>query len=443
VRRTSRRCIHGWFLCVLYLFSLFACPMVCRRLIRDDLKRVTFFLLIFAICCPAPLVLGQDDEYDDVLDLSDEEFDVDGALDLGMLVDEEEQEEQPPQMPPKAAAQAEDAYGSTGNADDFSSGATPEHHSNTKPAFSSEDVTVAITSPRMGQVLPDEQTFQVTVEIGLESEEYQGVFKEVYKDSFLCLSLDMGPSACYPLFFEIPIRMKADKGVHTIHAHITHPETGDLDEDTRSDTITFRLGPQDVPRLGKPPPGMEIDIPKGEEDGEKEQEKVQLGLPMISVDFPGERDSIPDDRFDVVASVSAPEPEMFNKHFVNGLIGVSLDGGHYACFPVVDAKYYPRFMNVDGGVHFLEAQLVHPNSKELIADTSSGPRTFQSRPRASARRSYNVDIVVDQNKHTFVASHHKARGTEALNFCKSHNVFSQDCVLNLLRGLIQQIKVAF
>ena len=122
---------------------------------------------------------------------------------------------------------------------------------------------------------------------------------------------------------------------------------------------------------------------------------------------------------------------------------MSLDGGNYACFPVVDAKYYPRFMNVDGGVHFLEAQLVHPNSKELIADTSSGPRTFQSRPRASARRSYNIDIVVDQNKHTFVAAHHKARGTEALNFCKSHNVFSQDCVLNLLRGLIQQIKVAF
>ena len=42
------------------------------------------------------------------------------------------------------------------------------------------------------------------------------------------------------------------------------------------------------------------------------------------------------------------------------------------------------FLNVPGGVIF-EAQLVHPQTFELISETSSGPTTFQSRPRPSAR----------------------------------------------------------
>ena len=299
------------------------------------------------------------------------------------------------------------------------------------------DVELHIVHPRMGQVLPDGPSFAVRIEINVADSD-QDRFKEVYEHTFLCLSLDYHPSACYPMFHEIPIRFKAEKGVHTIHAHVTDPKTGDMVEDSRSDAITFRLGPQEVPQLSGPFPGTEVAKPE-EPEPDDEAEQVQIGIPSLSVEYPAETDSIPDDRFDVIASVEAPDPEAFQTHFKAGLIAVSLDGDHYACFPVVDAKFYPRFMNVDGGVHFLVAQLVHPQSFELIPETSSGPRTFQSRPRPVARKPHSVDLVIDQRRLTFKGETHKSRATDAMNFCHSRNVFEIDCVVNIMRSLIQKI----
>ena len=309
-------------------------------------------------------------------------------------------------------------------------------NSNENAADEELDLEVTILEPRNGQVLPDGPAFEVKIQLNLISGLTEKLVKS-HAESSLCISLDQSPAACWPLFSESQVRFKAEAGLHTIYAFFTDPETGDMAENSRSPTITFRLGPSDAPRLEQPPIQMEIDIPDRPE--EPKPEKVEIAIPGINLMFPTDQDVIPDDRFDVLLTVVSPSIDEFQQHFKHGWVAVSLDGSHYACFPVVDAQFYPRFLNVPGGVHFLEAQLVHPDNFELISDSSSGPTTFQSRPRPTARKSHEVTVTIDGQNKVFEGMPHTSRGLKALNFCNSNNVFDSNCVISILRNLFAKI----
>ena len=64
--------------------------------------------------------------------------------------------------------------------------------------------------------------------------------------------------------FQQQVRFKAEAGLHTIYAYFTDPVTGDMAENSRSSTVTFRLGPSDAPRLQQPPPQMQVELPNAE-----------------------------------------------------------------------------------------------------------------------------------------------------------------------------------
>ena len=302
------------------------------------------------------------------------------------------------------------------------------------------ELEVKILEPRNGQVLPADPAFEVRVELNLVQGRTE-VLLNSHADSSLCISLDQAPSACWPLFSKQQVRFKAEAGLHTIYAYFTDPVTGDMAENSRSSTVTFRLGPSDAPRLQQPPPQMQVELPNAENEPEPEQ--VEIAIPGINLMFPSDQDVIPDDRFDVLLAVTSPDIKEFQTHFKGGWVAVSLDGNHYACFPIVDAQFYPRFLNVPGGVHFLEAQLVHPQTFELISETSSGPTTFQSRPRPSARTLHEVTVSIDGQNKVFQGHPHASRGLKALSFCNENNVFDSQCVLGILRNLISKISSSF
>ncbi len=316
-------------------------------------------------------------------------------------------------------------------------GGMPNYNQHANTAAEEEiDLEVIILEPRNGQVLPADPAFEVKIQLNLVTGLTEKLVK-THADSSLCICLDQAPAACWPLLSKEQVRFKAEAGLHTIYAFFTDPATGDMAENSRSSTVTFRLGPSDAPRLQQPPPQMEIDIPRSPEDAEPE--KVEIEIPGINLLYPSDQDVVPDDRFDVLLTVVSPSIDKFQTHFRNGWVAVSLDGSHYACFPIVDAKFYPRFYNVPGGVHFLEAQLVHPDNFELISDSSSGPTTFQSRPRPSARQTHEIPVTIDGQNKIFQGVPHASRGLKALSFCNSNGVFDPNCVLSILRNLISKI----
>ena len=86
---------------------------------------------------------------------------------------------------------------------------------------------------------------------------------------------------------------------------------------------------------------------------------------------------------------------------------------------------------------------MHPQSFELISETSSGPTTFQSRPRPSARTLHELTVSIDGQHKVFQGHPHTSRGLKALNFCNENNVFDSQCVLGILRNLISKISSSF
>ena len=123
--------------------------------------------------------------------------------------------------------------------------------------------------------MPADPAFEVRVELNLVQGRTE-VLLNSHADSSLCISLDQAPSACWPLFSKQQVRFKAEAGLHTIYAYFTDPVTGDMAENSRSSTVTFRLGPSDAPRLQQPPPQMQVELPNGKTSPNRNRLKLQF-----------------------------------------------------------------------------------------------------------------------------------------------------------------------
>ena len=86
-------------------------------------------------------------------------------------------------------------------------------------------------------------------------------------------------------------------------------------------------------------------------------------------------DTLPTD-FDVMPSVTSQQPEIFESRWRNEFVCFSLDGAASCCYPIFTMTRLPRFVGVSEGMHTLVAKITHPDSGELIDQTSSGVRRF-------------------------------------------------------------------
>jgi hypothetical protein len=68
------------------------------------------------------------------------------------------------------------------------------------------------------------------------------LFKKHWKEQFVCLSLDGGSNACFPIFglLMMPRIVNATSGTHTLVGRVTHPDNGDLIDGSSSGARTFR-----------------------------------------------------------------------------------------------------------------------------------------------------------------------------------------------------------
>ena len=65
---------------------------------------------------------------------------------------------------------------------------------------------------------------------------------------------------------------------------------------------------------------------------------------------------------------------------------------------------------------------MHPQTFELISETSSGPTTFQSRPRPSARTLHEVTVSIDGQNKVF-QGHPMRQGAEGIKLLQREQCF--------------------
>jgi len=112
---------------------------------------------------------------------------------------------------------------------------------------------VHITSPLRKVSYPGESLF---FDYDLPITENQGLFKKYFQTAFVCINVDIATAfSCFPIFglsnntttttttnqasSTIPWLVGLSKGMHTIEAMLSHPETGDLLPASSSGTIMF------------------------------------------------------------------------------------------------------------------------------------------------------------------------------------------------------------
>jgi hypothetical protein len=215
-------------------------------------------------------------------------------------------------------------------------------------------------------------------------------FQRQYKESYACLDFDDSSGyMCFPIFgmTVMPRFVEVSEAEHRVRAFLTDPETGKLLAETSSGTRTFfSAAPAPVAMLAPPDPTAAAEPPPAQPDAEPQ---VQVDTPVVQLAAPAEMDTLPT-YFDVIPTVTSQQPDIFERHFRNEFVCLSLDGGAYCCYPIFTMARLPRLMAVTEGMHTLIAKITHPDSGKLLDQSSSGVRRFVAGEEYAEE--YNEDL---------------------------------------------------
>jgi hypothetical protein len=201
-------------------------------------------------------------------------------------------------------------------------------------------------------------------------------FQQQYKDSYACLDFDDASGyMCFPIFgmTVMPRFVQVSEAEHRVRAFLTDPVTGKLLAESSSGTRSFfAAAPAPAPAIAPPEP---IETPAQPPPQPPAEEQVQVDTPVVQLAAPAEMDTLPTE-FDVIPTVTSQQPDIFERHFRNEFVCMSLDGGSFCCYPIFTMARLPRLMAVTEGMHTLIAKITHPDSGKLIEQSSSGVRRF-------------------------------------------------------------------
>jgi len=251
---------------------------------------------------------------------------------------------------------------------------TPTEQNETK----NTNAKLNILEPPMDSILAG-SNFKVSVQVLAEN---QDDFTDAYEkssDGKICISLDDSPFHCGwsaidgNIFFS-----NAIEGSHTIVAMLYN--NGTLHNESRSETISFTTvqNPDIDSDDDDEDSSLSLDgISNQKVKNSSNGEVVNVKVPTVQIDSPADKVTYPGTSVTIRNIVDPPEPELFERYFKHSFICINIDAATaHSCFAAFGDTNPPFVIGLDPGLHSIEAALSHPESGDLLFQTSSSTKIF-------------------------------------------------------------------
>ncbi|KAJ1462011.1 hypothetical protein M885DRAFT_506062 [Pelagophyceae sp. CCMP2097] len=244
--------------------------------------------------------------------------------------------------------------------------------------FDDLEVQAQIVSPAEGAVVAA-GLLEVQLNVWAPDPE---AFGERYAQARVCLSLDARPYACWAVFgaAEFPLLANVPAGNHTLEAVLTDPRSTDETavlrrswSGTRRFTVAGAVAP--VPAAAPEVPAAEAPAPDAEND-----EANRIGIPVVLLEQPREFAALPS-HFEVTYTIETEDPAKFEQLFRRGFICFEVSTtlgrpGGVPCWALFGNTRRPLWTGLGDGFRSVRAWLLHPDSKTLIEETATLPRSL-------------------------------------------------------------------
>ena len=258
------------------------------------------------------------------------------------------------------------------------------------------------------------------------------LFKKKYEhDGHACLSLDDGPFHCWDIENGVVLFAGATDGQHTLVAKLY--SDGVLQEDTIGEKIEFTMvhNPKFEDGINYHAQKAHTDQYNDNKNDNQKEGNVEVKYPVVELLNPLDRVSYSGHNIQVRINLEPTDPNIFQKHFRNGFVCFNLDfATAHACYSLFNYSRAAMIMGLNIGMHTIDASLIHPETGDLLHDSSAGRKTFFTAGEDNSGAAFVADINIHNRVHKVPLMHGGSIEAQATYLCSSSNSSGSinDCV---------------
>ncbi len=237
---------------------------------------------------------------------------------------------------------------------------------------------------------------------------HQERFKKEYQESdnsgYVCLSLDNGLYNCWKILNQSNIVFaNVSNGNHTLVA--TLYKDGVVQNETTSEEIMFTMVHDPIFEDEEGRNEFHSMLPSNINDNimeeEEDHEGVEVSYPVVQVLNPLHRVSYSTYDLEVTTKLApTSQPETFEKYFQHGFICYDVDfATGQACYSIFYHNFNPLILGLNIGMHTIQASLIHPQTGDILPDSSMGRITFFIAGKDNAGATFVADINIHGKLH--------------------------------------------
>ena len=307
-------------------------------------------------------------------------------------------------------------------------------------------VRIGIKEPPNGSFIGG-TTVYVTLNLMVDMDEQE--FRQEYKDSRVCLSLDESNWFCWAFDSKIMLSNTVD-GTHSLQAKLYH--NGKLLDRSSSEVITFTTvsdptidDTHDYHNQESPVwhADIEDEVLDFDEIDSEDDEGTEVSFPIVQLLTPMDKVSYSGTYVMIDALVEPSYPEQFNVFFRNAYTCFNIDmGTAHFCSPLFqDDK--PIVVGLDIGFHTIEASLSNPETGELLEESNSGTTVFFMAGNDNEGAAFTAEMNLRGKLNRIPVVNGGCITQQAISLCRSirqeHNPACVGPVLDHLRMIASQV----
>lgn len=296
-----------------------------------------------------------------------------------------------------------------------------------------------ISSPRLEIIEPPNKSyiagtyFLVKLKVHVLPSAEESFQRAYERDGHACLSLDDGPYHCWDFENAQIFYAHATDGNHTLTARLY--KDGSIQNKTTSEKISFTIvhDPEFEEGAEFHTQSMTVrknDIEETDDGSEEEEEAVEVSYPAVQIISPKDRVSYSGTRIGLKTFFEPEKPELFRRYFQYGFTCFNVDfATAYACYPLFQNNNDPFILGLDIGMHNIEAQLINPETGDLLRDSSTGTSIFFMAGESNEGANFVADINVRGKLHKVPIVQGGSIIEQAKNLCSSVGLIENiDCI---------------
>jgi len=264
-------------------------------------------------------------------------------------------------------------------------------NSNAQPHLQGGGAKVEISEP------PDKSYIaggNVFVRIKIEAKGNQEEFNRTYlidDNGRVCFSLDLEPYHCWPLNKGVVFYSQAVEGSHTLSARLYR--NGSMDENSASSTVTFTtVNDANIELYPNATFHNQTILMNDSTTSDKSnttlEKTINVTFPAVQIISPADKVSYTGDNITFQSLLKPSNEEIFRNYFRYSFVCINIDmASAHSCFRIFDSdsnytkiqtdeKRLPLVLNLDPGLHTIEASLSHPVTGDLLDQSSLGTHIF-------------------------------------------------------------------